>query len=80
MPVIYESFLTWLDEHDFNYEVDELNGAKRIYIFFDNPPGWYVRVSHFDSPNWYVRECGDVYERNPFMLAEYLLKLQEDDE
>ena len=68
MPVIYESFLTWLDEQELDYAIED-NYIRILY-----PDGWYIRVSDFDHPNWYIRDMGEVYEMNPFKLLDRILE------
>lgn len=66
-----QDFLKYLEEIWAKYEVIERGGIDFVYVYDkkaytekrDFVP--YIRVSHFDDPEWYVRDCGICEEMNP---------------
>ena len=66
-PII-KSFTDWLDYQELDYAIED-NCVRILY-----PDGWYIRVSGFDHPNWYIRDMGEVYEMNPFKLQDRILE------
>jgi hypothetical protein len=66
-----QDFLKYLEEIGAKYEVIEKGGIDFAYVYDkkaytkkrDFVP--YIRVSHFDDHEWYVRDCGICEEMDP---------------
>lgn len=66
-----QDFIAYLDEIGAKHEEKTVNGIEFVYVYDEKAYGKksdfvpYMRVSHFDNDEWYVRDCGWCEDRSP---------------